>query len=79
MLQHVIVEAAVWPLGCAAELFDTGKRGDDPRLSTPIVLRNPENLAFSDHVHRFDAFVTLRAVATERAPCMARQRRFTCR
>jgi hypothetical protein len=36
--------------------FDTEESGEDPGLSAPIVLRNPEDLAFSDHLRCFDTF-----------------------
>ena len=73
-----------WKTGCCADrklvvLFETEKSTEDPGLSAMIVLSNSENLAFSNHLRCFDAFNHVRAVASVRAPCMARHRRLTCR
>ena len=36
-------------------LLEAEQGGEHPSLSPPVVLRNPENLAFSDHLRCFDA------------------------
>jgi hypothetical protein len=37
-------------------LLNTEERAEHPSLSAPVVLGNPEHLAFSDHLRCFNAF-----------------------
>ena len=36
-------------------LFETEESAEDPSLSAPVILGNPEHLAFSDHLRSFNA------------------------
>jgi hypothetical protein len=55
------------------------QRSEQPSLRVQVPASNPEDLAFFDHVCRFDSRIAAQAVAAVRGPCIARSRRLMCR
>ena len=58
----------------SSQLCDTKQIAKDPSLSMQVVARDPEYLAFANHLRRFNTRITAHAVTLVRGPCIAGQR-----